>query len=554
MIKKKVLPLLVLFALIGSNAFPQNDKKPKLIIGITVDQMRYDYIGRFWDHYEDEGFKKLVGNGYFLANTHYGHMPTYTGVGHATIGTGTNPNIHGIAGNNWYDRVTKKVVYCVDDSEVSTVGSDSDAGYYSPKNLKSNTFTDQLKAASPNSKVIGIALKDRGAILPVGFNADVAYWFDGSNGNFVTSSYYMDKLPGYMDGFNDQKLVEKYLSSTWETLLPKADYIAAELDDRPFEGKIKGEDLPVFPHNLPELKAANGPGLIRQTPFGNTITFDLAKAIIENENLGEDTATDYLSVSLSSPDYIGHLFGPNSLEVEDMYARLDRDLASFITFIEEKIGKDNVLIFITSDHGVSDITGLSGTNAAYLQTSKLDSMLRAGSKQKFGVDLVERIINDQIYISREILLAADLDRDLVESHLGDILLNYDGITGVVLPNQRKCLTDESICARVYNGKDPKRSGDIFFVKTPGWLDDYNASGGTTHGSPFPYDTHVPLIWYGVGVQAGLSHQLTHVRDIAPTLSSMMGISYPNGATGHPIEGLLDGYFGQNSAAAQQRND
>lgn len=542
MFLKKILPLLVLFALIGSKGYSQNNKKPKLIIGITVDQMRYDYIGRFWAHYEEGGFKKLVEKGYFLANTHYNHMPTYTGVGHATIGTGAGPNIHGIAGNGWYDRSTKKMVYCVDDAGVATVGSDSNEGKYSPINLKSNTFSDQLKASNPNSKSIGIALKDRGAILPVGFNANAAYWFDGSNGKFITSSYYMDKLPEYMDEFNSRKLVDKFLSSPWGLLLPIEKYQFKDMDNMPYEGKLKGEELPVFPHDLPGIKDANSPELINQTPFGNTITFDLAKTIIENEGLGEDQDTDFLSISLSSPDYIGHVFGPNSLEIEDMYVRLDREIASFLSLIEEKVGKDNILIFLTSDHGVSDITGLSGTNAEYLNTTRLDSILRAGSKQKFGVDLVERITNDQIYISREILLTSGLNKDQVERDLSDILLIQNGITGVVLPNQRICLTDESICERAYNGHDSKRSGDIFFIKTPGWLDSYNVRGGTTHGSPFPYDTHVPLIWYGAGIQEGISHKLVHVKDIAPTLSSLMGISYPNGATGQPIEQVLDGIF------------
>jgi predicted AlkP superfamily pyrophosphatase or phosphodiesterase len=545
MLKKTVLPLLFFIAFLGSGAYSQTNEKPKLIIGITIDQMRYDYVGRFWDNYESDGFRKLVNQGYFSANTHYDHMPTYTGVGHATIGTGTGPSIHGIVGNDWYDRETKKMVYCVDDFEVTTVESETDAGLYSPKNLKSNTFADQLKTVNPKSKVFGIALKDRGAILPVGFNADAAYWFDGSNGKFITSSYYMDKLPAYMDSFNEQNLVEKYLSTKWETLLPQEKYLSGELDDMPFEGLLKGEKKPVFPHDLNGIKKLNGPGLIRQTPFGNTITFDLAKTIIDNENLGEDSSTDFLSVSLSSPDYIGHLFGPSSLEVEDSYVRLDRDIASFLSFIEKKLGKENILVFITSDHGVSDITGLAGTNAEYLNTGRLDSILRAESKLKFGNDLIEKITNDQIYIDREILQAADLDRNEVESFLGDILLNQNGISGVILPNQRICLTDESICSRAYNGKDPKRSGDIFFVKTPGWLDSYNAKGGTTHGSPFPYDTHVPLIWYGAGIKEGISHHRVHVKDIAPTLSSIMGISYPNGATGQPIEDLMDGIFAPN---------
>ena len=540
---KKILAILLMLTVIGSTAYSQHHENPKLIIGITIDQMRYDYIARFWGHYEENGFKKLVNQGLFLANTHYDLIPTYTGVGHATIGTGASPNIHGIAGNNWYDRQTQKMVYCVDDSTVSTVGSDSKAGYYSPRNLKSNTFADQLKSASPDSKVIGIALKDRGAILPVGFNADAAYWFDETNGKFVTSSFYMDQLPNYMNQFNDMNLVKKYLSSSWETLLPQSEYLAGDLDNMPFEGLLKGEDKPVFPHKLATIEKANGPGLIRQTPFGNSITFDLAKIIIESENLGVNNSTDFFSISLSSPDYIGHLFGPNSLEVEDTYIRLDRDIASFVNFVEKKLGKENILIFITSDHGVSDITGQAGTNAAYLQTNKLDSLLRAESLAKFQVDLIEKITNDQVYISNTALESGNLNKELVEKHLAKFLLNQSGIIGAVLPNQRLCLSDESICERAYNGTDPKRSGDVFFVKAPGWLDSYNARGGTTHGSPFPYDTHVPLIFYGSKIKTGVrSHKLTHVKDIAPTLSSILGISYPNGATGQPIEQVLDSFY------------
>lgn len=540
---KKVLSLFFILTLFGSKAHSQSDENPKLIVGITIDQMRYDYIGRFWNLYGENGFKKLVNDGLFMANTHYDHMPTYTGVGHATIGTGANPNVHGIAGNNWYNRETQKMVYCVEDTTVSTIGSGSEAGYYSPSNLKSNTFSDQLKSASPKSKVIGIALKDRGAILPVGFNADAAYWFDGSNGKFVTSSFYMDQLPEYLNQFNDKNLVKKYLSSSWETLLPQSEYSAGDMDNKPFEGKLKGEEKPVFPHNLAVIEKANGPGLIRQTPFGNSITFDLAKTIIENEKLGADNLTDFFSISLSSPDYIGHLFGPNSLEVEDTYVRLDRDIAALINYIENKLGKENVLFFITSDHGVSDITGQAGTNAEYLQTHNLDSILRGESKTKFKVDLIEKITNDQVYINEALIKSENFNKEEIEKHVADMLLNQKGITGAVLPNQRICLTAESICKKAYNGFDPKRSGDIFFVKTPGWLDSYNSDGGTTHGSPFSYDTHVPLIFYGSKIKASVkSHKPIHVKDIAPTLSSILGISYPNGATGQPIEQILDSYF------------
>ncbi|MEX2593740.1 MAG: alkaline phosphatase PafA [Anditalea sp.] len=538
---KKSMILFSLF-LFSQVLYGQMSKQPKLVIGITVDQMRYDYLTRYWDKYSEDGFKKLVGEGYVMANTHYNYAPTYTGVGHATVFTGTSPAIHGIAGNNWYSKEEKRSVYCVEDNSVRTVGSSSDAGKFSPKNLKTNTVTDQLKVFSKESKVIGIALKDRGAILPVGHQADAAYWFDPENGHFVTSDYYMEELPAWVENFNKKAYVEKYLSSEWNTVNPIAEYTASTDDNVPFEGLFKGEDNPVFPHNLPELAKENGLGIIRQTPFGNTITFDLAREAITNEALGEDAITDFLSVSFSSPDYIGHQYGPHSIEVEDNYLRLDIELADFLKFLEENVGKDNYLIFLTSDHGAADVPAFVKGNTGYFNDGALENGLRKTIVENFGLDLIENITNDQVYLANDLISKNGVDILELKQLIRDELFNYEGVIGVVDPIESICLTDKSICEKIYNGHHPGRSGDISFIKAPGWIGGSNKRGGTTHGSPFPYDTHVPLIWYGAGTQPGILFREVHLRDVAPTLSLMLGIGMPNGTTGTPVTEYLEMIF------------
>lgn len=539
--KKLLIPFVcILFTCQFSQA--QLNKRPRLVVGIVVDQMRYDYLNKYWDRYSEGGFKKMIAEGYLMANTHYNYAPTYTGVGHATIATGTSPAIHGIAGNNWYSRELKREVYCVEDSLAETVGSNTKAGRFSPKNLKVSTLADQLKIASANSKVIGIALKDRGSILPAGHLADAAYWFDPENGHFVSSDYYMKELPEWVEAFNKQAHAEKYLSSSWNPLYPIADYLASTDDDVPFEGLFKGEEKAVFPHNLPAFSKAGGLGIIRQTPFGNSLTLDLAKEAIMNESLGKDTFTDYLALSFSSPDYIGHQYGPHSIEVEDNYLRLDQELAEFLIFLEENVGKNNFLIFVTSDHGAADVPAFAKGNTGYFENAAQERALREAVISSFGLDLIEAVSNDQVYLAHELIRKNKVDPGVLRQFIREELLKQEGIIGVVDQAEAVCLTDKNICMKISNGLHPGRSGDISFIKIPGWLDEYSKKGGTTHGSPFPYDTHVPLIWYGMGIKPGTLYREVHVRDIAPTLSLILGISMPNGTTGTPIAEYLEAAF------------
>lgn len=518
-------------------------KKPKLVVGIVVDQMRYDYLSKYWDGFSEGGFKKLVDEGYVMANTHYHYAPTFTGVGHATIATGTSPAIHGIAGNNWYSRELKKGVYCVDDSLAKTVGSKSSAGEFSPKNLKVSTVADQLKLASKNSKVLGIALKDRGAILLSGHLADAAYWFDPTTGNFVTSNYYMEQLPKWVTAFNKKRHVKGYLSTPWNTLHPIDMYQASTDDDMPFEALFKGKEKAMFPYDLPSLSQKNGLGIIRQTPFGNSFTLDFAKEAILQEQLGADGHTDFLALSFSSPDYIGHMFGPHSIEVEDNYLRLDKDLADFLVFLEQNIGKDDFLIFLTSDHGAADVPAYAKGNTGYFENLAHSTALQKTVLDEFGHNLIEIIINDQVYLDQELIKENNVDEKRLRERIRIELLKQEGVVGVFDQKMAACQTDEKICQKINHGLHPGRSGDITFIKAPGWLDDYTKKGGgTTHGSPFPYDTHVPLIWYGMGVRSGRLFREVHVRDIAPTLSLLLGISMPNGAIGIPVAEYLDEVF------------
>jgi len=537
-VKQIILPLVFCLFLTSLSSQTQYTNHPKLILLLTIDQLRYDYIAKYWSRFGDGGFKKLVSEGLYQANTHFSYMPTYTGVGHATLGTGTSPAIHGIAANDWYDRVSKKSIYCVSDSEVATVGSKTNAGKNSPRNLRSSTFAEQLKLANPQSKTIGIAIKDRGAILPVGHFTDAAYWFDSDESKFISSTFYCDELPAWVKEFNRLNLPKEYLAQDWNTLYPIETYSSSTADDMPFEIAFQGEEKAVFPHQTSKLSQINGLGMIKNTPFGNTFTAEFAKKAILGESLGKDRHTDFLSISFSSTDYIGHQFGPHSIEIEDTYLRLDQDLAALIQFLENHVGEDEFLIVLTADHGVADVPAYVKGNANYFEKRELKKELETHSRETYRLNLIEAIANQQIYIDYDLIHAHDLDFHEVKKSFMEFLKLREGIAVVSDPANNWCIGEKSICERIDNGYHPRRSGDLFYVIEAGWLSSYNQKGGTTHGSPFPYDTHVPLIWYGFGIKTGVDYTPTSIKDIAPTLSAFMGISSPNGASGKLIEAVL----------------
>ncbi|MBL0330254.1 MAG: alkaline phosphatase family protein [Bacteroidetes bacterium] len=516
--------------------------KPKLIVGIVIDQMRYDYIYRFWDKFGTDGFKKLVNEGFFCKNTNFNYVPTYTGPGHAAVYTGTTPAVNGIIANDWFDKNTQKYMYCAEDNKVTGLGTTAKEGKRSPVNLLTTTITDELRISSNmKSKVIGIALKDRSAILPAGHVANAAYWFDGSNGCFISSTYYMAELPKWVQEFNKKELPKFYLSQPWNTLLPIEKYTESLPDDNKYETLAKGELKPVFPHDLPNLYPKNGGyGMIRNTPFGNSLTKDFAIETMKQENLGKSTATDFLAISFSSPDYIGHSYGPNSIEQEDDYLRLDKDLAELIKAIELQVGKGNALIFLTADHAAPEVPAYLvdlKIPAGYVNEDKMTDSLKKYLTKTYGDSLVLSYSNQQLFLNHRVIEAKKLYLPQVQEDVAAFMMKFadvsEVITGTTMNNTQ---FTEGVRYLMQKGYNAKRSGDVLVNYSPGYVDFMPT--GTTHGSPYSYDTHVPLLFYGWNIKQGSSTEQVYITDIAPTLAMLLNIQFPNGTTGKPISFIV----------------
>lgn len=538
---------LIVFLFISSTLYAQqrrsndNLQRPKLVVGIVVDQMRWDYLYRYYDRYGDGGFKRMLNEGFSANNTNIDYVPTVTAIGHSTVYTGSVPSIHGIAGNNFIIQATGEGMYCTEDNTVQTVGSISDAGEMSPRNLLASTITDELKLATNfRSKVIGVAIKDRGSILPAGHTADAAYWFDGTTGNFITSTYYMKELPAWVSDFNDQGWVEKLMNEGWETLYPIDTYIQSSADDNSYEGAFKGMDKPTLPVNTAELYEKQGPGTISSTPMGNTLTMKMAEAAIENENLGGHDVTDFLALSLSSTDYIGHRFGPNAIEVEDAYLKLDKELEDFFNFLDKKIGKGEYTVFLTADHG-------GAHNISFMQDNRIPANawssggikkeLNAALQEKFSEEeLVISLSNYQVHFDNPLIDEHGLDREELKLAAIDFLKKQEGVTYVVdMEKAAYSAVPALIRERIVNGYHHKRSGSIQVILNPGWYSSGSERPtGTSHSAWYPYDSHIPLIFMGWGIEQGETSRPTHMTDVAPTIAALLKIQTPNGTIGEPI--------------------
>lgn len=541
---KRILGIALLLTLgIGQVTGQTNSTKPKLIVGIVVDQMRQDYLYKYADRYGEGGFKRLMKGGFMMKNGHYNYIPTYTGPGHASVYTGTTPATHGIISNGWYVKSNGQFMYCAGDSTVSNVGGTPGNGQISPRNLLTTTITDELRfATNKRSKVVGVAIKDRGASLPAGHLGD-AYWFDSENGEFMTSTYYHETLPKWVQDFNAKKLADKYLDQTWETLYPIKTYVQSIADENPYEALFIGKDSPTFPYNLAELKDQNGgPGLIASTPFGNTLTLDFAIAALEGENLGKGKDTDFLAVSFSSPDYIGHRFGPSSIELEDNYLRLDQEMEKLLNYLDKTYGKDQYLIFLTADHGVAEVATYMEAEkvpAGNLNVGYITAQLKGYMSIRFGEgDWILNVSNEQVFLNEKLARDKDMDLADIEDELAIFLLRFRGIKEVYTATaMRNTYFSSGGASLLQNGYNFKSSGNLLLILEPGWLT--GGARGTSHGTGFTYDTHVPILFYGWNVKPGSSTRYTTITDIAPTLSMMLGIRLPNGATGQPIQEIIN---------------
>lgn len=541
--QKFLFSLLLLFFLTGSSAFGQNQKSPKLVVGIVVDQMRYDYLYRYWDQYSEKGFKKLINEGFSCENHHFSYMPTYTGPGHASVYTGTTPEMNGIIANDWWSKEEKRMVYCAEDLDVRPLGTESAMEKRSPKNLMVTTLGDQVKLGTGfRGKVIGISIKDRGAILPAGKMGDQAWWFTGEDGGkFVTSTYYMDKLPDWVKQYNKENNIRDYLKAGWQPLRSLEDYTQSNPDESPYEGELYGAE-PHFPYNLWKMsdkgKDAN---VLKATPFGNTVVTDFALKVISENGLGMDAITDMIAISYSSPDYVGHNFGTRAVETQDTYLRLDLEIARLIDALDQKVGSGNYTLFLTADHGAAIVPKElmdRKVNVNYFNNEEFNNFLKKALADKYHSDsLIENISNYQIFLNQKTLNKIGVTRNEVSQFIAQKALDFEGIYKSITAEQLNNASFTGVVGRIQKGYNQKKSGDVMLVLNPGWMS-YRQTG-TTHGSPYAYDTQVPLLLYGWGIKHGSTVEPTFVEDIVPTITSLIHMQQPMGTTGKPIHQILD---------------
>ncbi|MEO6406091.1 MAG: alkaline phosphatase PafA [Ferruginibacter sp.] len=508
--------------------------RPKLVIGLVVDQMRWDYLYRYYNRYSKGGFKRLMHQGYNFQNTFIPYVPAVTAAGHTCIYTGSVPAVHGMVGNDWVENNTGKIMYCAQDDSVKSVGSISLEGKMSPKNMQVTTVADELRLATNfRSRTFGIALKDRGGIFPAGHSGNAAYWFEDASGNWITSTYYMQALPKWVSDFNNNRLTDKYMQNDWNLLYPASTYIQSTADNKMYEKTLPHETTRTFPHTYKSL-IGKSYYTFRINPFGNTLTLDFATSLIKSESLGKTADTDMLCISLSSTDYIGHRYGPNSMEIEDTYLRLDKDIEKFLNTLDAQVGKGNYLLFLTADHGAPN-------NPAFMQENKLPGgNLNAKSmipdmnqmlKKQFGRDsLVKKIYEYQVYLNNALIDSLKLNRAAIKTTLVQFLLSkpevqqafdYSEFDKVIMPARIKEMFAK--------GYFRNRSGEVQFILKPQYHDvDW---AGTEHGTWYPYDTHIPLIFFGWNINPGKTYREVYMTDIAPTLSALLNIQQPGGCIG-----------------------
>ena len=517
--------------------------RPKLIIGVVIDQMRAEYLYRFENNYSDDGFKRLMSEGFHVKNAHYNYLPTATGPGHSSIYTGTTPANHGIVANEWYDNKLERVVYCAEDSMVfladkfkmyKKVSSFS----RSPKKLQVTTITDELKLFSNGrSKVIGVSLKDRGAIFPAGHLADAAYWYNGLNGKFVTSTYYKEKLPLWLQEFNNKKIPDSLLGLTWDTLLPIQEYTNSEPDNAPFEKRFIGRKNNTFPYDLKKISEKNeGHGLLMEVPQGNTLLTELVKAAVVGEQLGKGVETDFLTISYSSTDYIGHHFGIRSKELEDTYVRMDREIETLLNSLDKEVGKGNYTLFLTADHGGSDHPPFLVSKklpGKFYDPQEIKRKLNNYLFEKFGVkQLISFMDKTQIYIADN-----DLSKEKLYNEIIAYLHTVEGIQEVFAPTLKtQALSNSTLSDFIKNSYHSDESGAILYHMTPGFME--QRMYGTTHGNASTGDTHVPLLWYGAKIPKGSIVKRINITQIVPSLSFLFNIPLPNRSDRTPIEELF----------------
>jgi predicted AlkP superfamily pyrophosphatase or phosphodiesterase len=541
----------------------QAAEKPKLVLQITVDQLRGDMPTAYIDRMGKGGFEYLLNEGVVYKDAHHNHANTETIVGHATLATGALPAVHGMIGNVWFDDKLQRLVYNVEDSRYPLLSANADVNQKteidptqrtakssgrSPSNIQVSTFSDELMIASNGkAKVFGVSVKDRGAISMAGHTGK-AFWFSKKSGEFVTSEYYYDKYPQWVLSWNQAKPTKKYHQASWQLKQPQENYVFAKQDDQAWETKFPGFGR-TFPHQYGDMSNPYFNTFLTLSPAGDELTLDFAKAVVNNEQLGQDDITDYLSVSFSSTDYVGHIFGPSSLEAEDNLLRLDRTIADLLKFIDKKVGLDNTLIVLSADHGAAEVP-------AYLSTLGMETKLVAPKawdkspsmqalKKQFGLDkaLIKSYFHPYIYLDRELITKRKLSLEQVQKAVATEVAKFDGVALAVtsMDIEQGNIPKDYLHTLVGNNHSKNRSGDVYVVlEAHRFVADMEGlTVAATHGSPWGYDTFVPLVFAGFNIDDDVVYDRVSTTDIAVTLSAILGIKAPSGAQGKILDKVLD---------------
>jgi predicted AlkP superfamily pyrophosphatase or phosphodiesterase len=530
------LMLTAFVKLSGQGAYLPPDR-PKLVIGIVVEEMKYDQLEKFRDKLGENGIKKLINEGTYFKNASFDYMLTQSAPGHATIATGAEPSAHGITSDDWYVPLKNELINCTKDINVNSIGGSFESGLHSPVNLQVSTFSDELQMASNRkAKVFGVGLRESSAIFTAGHAANAAFWFDNVTGTWMSSSYYLSSLPTWVNDFNAMKFSDTFLNSTWSLLRPAKDYVDCLPDSNSFE--LGFNKINYFPYDLKKLRVKNDYSLLRETPFGNTLTSNFAIRLIQNERLGKDDVTDFLSICFSATDYIAHRFGPSSVEMGDAILRLDDDIKNLLTYVNDSIGKRNVLIYFTAAHGISEIPTVLEKNripSGYFQQNQALQLLRSYLNAVYGEgNWVKGYSERQIFLNRTLIEDARLSLDDVQKKVARFLVQFTGVEAAY-PYSAFEANDfgNGNLKRIINNFSAQRSGDVIVALNPGWVEK-DSEYVTNHNSPYEYDSHVPLVWYGWTVNKATVTRKVNMTDIAATLSTLCKVPYPNACTGEPM--------------------
>jgi predicted AlkP superfamily pyrophosphatase or phosphodiesterase len=519
------------------------ESRPKLVIGIVVDQMRYDYLYRFYDQYSENGFKRLLNDGFSCENTHYNYTPTNTAPGHASIFTGATPTNHGIINNNWYSRAENRIFYCAEDQAVKGLGTENPEdkdGKMSPRNLKTTTITDELRlATNQKGKVVGISIKDRGAILPAGHIANGAYWYDTGSGKMISSTYYFEKLPSWVSDFNQKNVADKYIKKGWELILPLTEYYQSLADENKYEKYPTKTQKAVFPYFIDKYDEKKRYKQFVYTAPANTFLREFAEEAILKEELGKDEVTDFLTLSFSSTDYIGHRYGIYSVEIQDTYLRLDKELATLFEFLDKNIGEGEYTLFLTADHaGAPTPSHLQDLqfDAEYLEWDSVKVELNTFLEKNYGEgDFVSYLSDQDVFLNRELLLQKNILLQDAQQKTSEFLITQKGINQAITATElNKQIQRTGFLQLVQNGFNSRLSPDVAFLFQSGYMDSYYKKGGTTHGTPYTYDTQVPLLFFGKNIPKGKTYRRVEITDIAATMAALLKLQQPSGCIGNPI--------------------